>query len=85
MAKLDLLSVLSYLDENNLEVHEALREDPEMLTELERNVGWMLPQWMTGATNNVDHANLIDSFNVICNDGWFELYSHPELQATDLC
>ncbi len=81
MAKLDLFSVLSYLDENNLGVHEALRDDPEMLTELERNVGWMLPQWMTGATNNVDHANLIDSFNVICNDGWFELYGHPELQA----
>jgi len=81
MAKLDLFSVLSYLDENNLGVHEALRDDPEMLTELERNVGWMLPQWMTGATNNADHANLIDSFNVICNDGWFELYGHPELQA----
>lgn len=81
MAKLDLFSVLSYLDENNLEVHSALREDPEMLTELERNVSWMLPQWMTGATNDADHANLIDSFNVICNDGWFELYGHQELQT----
>jgi hypothetical protein len=81
MAKLDLFSVLSYLDENNLGVHEALREDPEMLAELERNISWMLPQWMTGATNDAAHANLVDSFNVICNDGWFELYGHPELQA----
>jgi hypothetical protein len=81
MAKLDLFSVLSYLDENNLGVHEALREDPEMLSELERNISWMLPQWMTGATNDAAHANLVDSFNVICNDGWFELYGHPELQA----
>ncbi len=81
MAKLDLFSVLTFLDENNLEVYNALREDPEMLKELERNVSWMLPQWVTGATNDIDHADLVDSFNVICNDGWFELYGHPELQA----
>lgn len=81
MAKLDLFSVLTYLDENNLGVHSALREDPEMLVELERNLSWMLPQWMTGATNDAAHAELIDSFNVICNDGWFELYGHHELQA----
>jgi hypothetical protein len=52
-----------------------------MLAELERNISWMLPQWMTGANNDAAHANLVDSFNVICNDGWFELYGHPELQA----
>lgn len=80
-AKLDIFSVLSYLDENNLGVYNALREDSEMLTEFERNVSWMLPQWMTGATNDAVHAELIDNFNAICNDGWFELYGHPELQA----
>ena len=80
-AKLDIFGVLSYLDANNLGVYEALREDAEMLKEFERNVSWMLPQWMTGATNDSDHAELIDNFNMICNDGWFELYGHPELQA----
>lgn len=80
-AKLDIFSVLAYLDANSLGVYESLREEPEMLKELERNVSWMLPQWMTGATNDADHADLIDSFNVICNDGWFDLYGHPELQT----
>jgi len=80
-AKLDIFAVLSYLDENNLGVYEALREDSEMLKELERNVSWMLPQWMTGATNDSVHAELIDNFNEFCNDGWFNLYGHPELQA----
>ena len=80
-SKLDIFSVLTYLDENNLGVYEALRDEPEMLTELERNVSWMLPQWMTGATNDADHAALVESFNVICNDNWFELYGHPELQT----
>jgi hypothetical protein len=80
-SKLDIFAVLTYLDENNLGVYEALRDDPEMLTELERNVTWMLPQWMTGATNDTAHETLIESFNIICNDGWFSLYGHPELQA----
>lgn len=80
-AKLDIFAVLSYLDTNNLEVHSALREDPEMLAELEKNVGWMLPQWMTGATDDSVHAELVENFNAICNDEWFGLYGHPELQA----
>jgi len=80
-SKLDIFSVLSYLDENNLGVYNALRDDPEMLTELERNVSWMLPQWVTGATNDTVHASLIANFNEVCNDGWFDLYGHPELQT----
>ena len=80
-AKLDIFAVLSRLDSNDLEVYDTLRSEPEMLLELERNVSWMLPQWMTGASNDADHADLIDSFNIICNDGWYELYGHPELQT----
>ena len=80
-AKLDIFSVLSYMDENNLGVYAALRDDPEMQKEFERNVSWMLPQWMAGSTNDDDHAALVENFNVLCNDMWFELYGHPELQA----
>ena len=79
--KLDLFSVLAHLDQNNLGVYDSLRAEPDMLKELERNVSWMLPQWVTGATNDEAHTDLIDSFNVICNDGWFDLYGHPELQT----
>ena len=80
-SKLDIFAVLAYLDEGNLEVYSSLQEDPEMLRELERNVTWMLPQWMTGATSDPAHAHLVEAFNLICNDGWFELYGHPELQT----
>ena len=80
-SKLDIFAVLSYLDENNLEVYAALREDPDMLKELERTVTWMLPQWMTGAVRDADHAALVESFNAICNEGWFDLYGYPELQT----
>jgi len=79
--KLDLFATLSHLDQNDLGVYNSLRSEPEMLKELERNVSWMLPQWMTGGTNDAAHADLIDSFNEICNDGWFDLYGHPELQT----
>lgn len=80
-SKLDIFAVLSYLDENNLEVHTALREDAEMLAELDRSVSWILPQWMTGAVNDETHAELMKNFNSLCNDGWFSLYGHPELQT----
>ena len=79
--KLDLFAVLGYLDANNMGVWSALSEDEEMQKELRRNVNWMLPQWMTGAQNDREHAELVDNFNELCNPGWFELYEHPELQT----
>lgn len=80
-AKLDIFSVLSFMDENNLGIHEALRDEGDMLKDLERNANWMLPQWMTGSTNPEAHAMLVDNFNTVCNEGWFDLYYHPELQV----
>ena len=80
-SKLDIFAVLSYLDENNLGVYKALGEDAEMLAELNRSVSWMLPQWMTGAINDESHAELMKNFNALCNDGWFSLSGHPELQT----
>jgi len=79
--KLDIFSVLTYLDNNNLGVYNSLRDEPEMLTELQKAVTWMLPQWMTGATNESAHIELVAAFNAICNDNWFNLYGHPELQT----
>ena len=81
MSKLDLFSVLGYLDEGNMEVYSTLREDPDMLKELEQMVTWMLPQWMTGSTNDAKHAALVANFNEFCNVGWFKTYGHPELQT----
>ena len=80
-SKLDIFAVLGYLDENNLGVYNALRDDPDMLKELDKNVGWMLPQWMTAANRDDYHAALVANFNEFCNPRWFQLYGHPELQA----
>lgn len=80
-SKLDIFSVLNFLDQNNLDVHKALSEDPDMLKEFEQAVGWLLPQWMVSAINEEDHAQLIENFNSYCNIGWFSFRKHPELQA----
>lgn len=78
---LDLFAVLSYMDSNNLGIYQALREDPAMEKELKKNANWMLPQWMTGANSDEDHRELVDNFNGMCNEGWYDLYDHPELQV----
>jgi hypothetical protein len=78
--KLDLFGVLTFLDEQNMKVYEELKVDSEMLKELERNVSYILPIWMSGASNDKDLYDSTKSFNEICNEGWFSFYKHPELQ-----
>lgn len=79
--KLDLFAVLGLLDKNELAVYPTLRGDADMLKEFEQMVGWLLPQWMTGANSEDDLIYLTLAFNEICNTRWFELSRHPELQA----
>lgn len=79
--KLNLFMVLSYFDRNNMEVYSALREDENMQKELQKNLNWMLPQWMSGCHNDEEHRALVDKFNEMCNEKWFDLYQYPELQA----
>jgi hypothetical protein len=79
--KLDIFSILGYLDEGDMEVYTSLREEPELMKELEKNISWLIPQWMTSSTDDYDHRNLILAFNEICNSGWFKLHGHPELQT----
>lgn len=78
--KFDLFGVLEFLDERSLQVREVFLDDPEGLKELDRNAGWLLPQWMTGAYKDQDHAALISRFNEVANPGWYGFQKHPELQ-----
>jgi predicted PolB exonuclease-like 3'-5' exonuclease len=78
---MDLFVVLGYLDQRNLGVHEALSEDPDILKELERSVGWLLPQWMTGASRDDVLEEIATKFDEHCNKRWFELSSNPKLQT----
>ena len=78
--KLDVFAVLEFLDLNSFNVREAFEDDPDMLKQLDKEAGWMLPQWMSGAMNDAAHEELLYAFNTYCNPGWFKLYKHPTLQ-----
>ena len=79
--KLDIFDILGCLDERNFRVYDTIRNDEELRKEFDKNVGWLLPQWMFGAHKDVDHAALIESFNEVCNAGWYSFSGHPELQG----
>ena len=78
---LNIFLVLEYLDENNMELYEAVKDDENLLKDLEKNIGWLIPQWFTGSPNEDVHRALILSFNELCNVGWHNFYKHPQLQA----
>lgn len=77
--KLDLFTVLEYLDKQNLGVYEELMADPELVAELEKSIGWLIQQWMTAAADNTEHMVLAMSFDEFCNTGWDQF--SPRLQS----
>ncbi len=79
--KLDLFVVLESLDLGDMRIYDKLSTDPENLAEFCRDVGYMLPIWMTGATRDADHIELVKRFNVNCNEHWFDLTGKHQLQA----
>ncbi len=79
--KLDIFEVLECLDRRNFRVYDSVRDNDELRQELDQNIGWLIPQWMVGAYEDVDHSNLIQNFNDVCNPGWYSFLGHPELQA----
>jgi hypothetical protein len=79
--KLDLFVVLEQFDRRVPNVYNELTADPAALKELCRDLGYILPLWMTGAARDDDHMELIRRFNRNCNLGWFGLSGKYELQA----
>ena len=80
-SELDLFAVLRFLDQNNMDLYSEIQQDPTMLVEFNKMVGWLLPRWMSGSTVNSEHRLLIKNFNEFANVGWFAFSKHPELQA----
>ena len=78
---MNLFGILEQLDRNDPEVHEKLQDNPEDLTELEKNLGWLIPQWLTGASSEPDHKELILRFEAIANPVWTMVHKHPKLAA----
>jgi len=79
--KLDIFDVLESLDRRNFRVYDSVRGDEELRKELDKNICWLIPQWMVGAYKDSEHSDLVQNFNDVCNPGWYSFYGHPELQA----
>lgn len=77
---LDIFSVLKMLDRNDMDIHDNLSGHPDVLKELEKNSGWMLPLWMISSESDRDHRALIVNFVERCNLVWESTQGHPILQ-----
>jgi len=79
--KLDIQKVLNRLDKGDMRLYNDISENASYKKQLDTNVSWLIPQWMTGSSNTRDHRNSIMMFDVACNPVWKSLYKHSELQA----
>lgn len=79
--KIDIFTVLEYLDTNHFELYEVVSGDPDILKTFEKDLGWIIPIWFSGATNAPNQKDQTLLFNEVCNQCWFELSKHPELRA----
>lgn len=76
---LNLHQILDSLDRNDFNVRQNLTDEER--AEFDKNVSWMIPQWMASAKSEHAHANAVMMFDEFCNPGWGSFYNHPELQA----
>jgi hypothetical protein len=79
--KVNLTMLLKHLDLRNQALYEALRHNEEERKELDRMLAYILPLWMSGATDPKEQIRLALSFNQHVNISWWELDGHPELRA----
>jgi hypothetical protein len=77
--------ILAEIDKRNFSLYDAIEEDEELLAEINKLLGFMLPVWMAGAINDQQHQEAILAFDEIANTGWYKLKDHPKLQMLLLC
>lgn len=78
---LDIFVTLELLDQQNLRLYDAVREDEDMLSEFNKNIGWMIPQWFTGASDDQEHRYMVLMFDEFCSQPWSALADCPELRT----
>lgn len=76
----DLFGTLRSLDSGDLTVYEASCNTDAEHKDFDREVGWMLPQWMSSATNPKQQSQLIVNVNKVAVL-WGALNSHPQLRT----
>jgi len=82
MAKssVDIFALLQFLDEREMGIYEDFSEDADVLADLQKNIGWLIPQWMSASTNDSDHRKLVSTVNQ-ANLVWNKTYGKHELQT----
>jgi len=78
---IDIFALLSFLDENEMSIYQDFSEDKEVLADLVKNIGWLIPQWMSSSQNDRYHKQLLLKVNNQANVVWSGLSKSPELQT----
>ena len=79
--RLDLFLILKHLDMQDFTVYDQLADDPELIKELDTQLGWLIPQWMTGGVTEQGHRAMIQKFDDTCNTVWGSLKNDPRMRA----
>lgn len=75
----DLFGTLRALDSGDLSVYERC-DSEEKRKDFNKEVGWMLPQWMSSATNPKQQIQLIQNMSRVATS-WGALTNHPQLRT----
>ncbi len=76
----DLFGTLRALDRGDLSVYESSCNSDQERKDFDKEVGWMLPQWMSSATNPKQQEALIQRMGR-ASVYWGSLNNHPQLRA----
>lgn len=82
---INIHTLLEQIDRRNFALYDELEGDDDLKKEIDKNLGYLLPLWMSGAVNDADHETAILRFDEVCNAGWFALREHPKVQMLLLC
>lgn len=75
----NLFGTLRKLDAGNLSVYDDCTTDEDRKN-FNKEVGWMLPQWMSSATNSKQQIQLIKNMSRVATS-WGALNNHPQLRT----
>lgn len=76
----DLWKSLLHLDNGDMTWYAGI-SDPDERNGVDKNIGWLIPQWFLSSDDESRHEYLILMFDDVCNLGWGNLKDHPELRT----
>ncbi len=76
----NLFGTLRLLDSGSLSVYEDSCATDVERKDFDKEVGWMLPQWMSSTNNEKQQIKLIQNMNLVAGT-WGSLNKHPQLRT----